>query len=310
VEPAQPTPGVVYHRQLPPRRGVWWRLSVCVVLGGLGVIVMSIVSAIVVLVAASLLGHPFRLDPSNGVDAGEMLTANLGLALLIPLAAGLITGAYSVPMRWLWSHRPGLRWERLGRAAAVSAVVWSPFLVLGSIAAAASRTTPPDRGLLWFLVVVLTTTPLQAAGEECLFRGVLLQALGATRLPTWACCLASAGVFATAHLQFAPALFGDRLLLGVVLAYLAIRTGGLEAGIAIHAVKNLSVLIPAGLLGTVSDALDPHGVTWVPLAVDAVLLALAVWWILALTSRQERRDLPGPWDRPDGSSADAAPSPS
>lgn len=290
MQEAQPTPGVVYHRMLPPGRGSWWPLVVCVVLGGLGVVVMSLASAIIVLVGASLLGYSFRIDPLDGVNAGEMLTANLGLALLIPVAAALINGAYYVPSRWLWSNRPGFRWRRLGQAVAVSAVVWSPFLVLGTLAAAVSRTSPPGRALLWFLAVVLLTTPLQAAGEECLFRGLLLQALGVTRLPTLACCLGSAGLFAVAHLQFAPALFADRLLLGGVLAYLAIRTGGLEAGIAIHAVKNLAVLIPAGLLGSVSDALDPHGVTWLPLVVDALLLAVAVSWILALSARRNRRD--------------------
>jgi membrane protease YdiL (CAAX protease family) len=288
VAVAEQVPEVAYHRQLAPSRGVWWRLFVCVVLGGLGVVVMSIISAVLVLVAASLLGYSFRIDTTDGIDAGEMLTANLGLALLIPLAAGLLKGLYSVPLAGLWSNQPGFRWDRLGHAAAVSAVVWSPFLVLGSIAAAASRSSPPGRGLIWFLVVVVVTTPLQAAGEECLFRGMLLQALGATRLPTWACCLSSAVLFAVAHLQFAPALFADRLLLGGVLAYLAIRTGGLEAGIAIHAVKNLAVLIPAGLLGSVSDALDPHGVSWLPLIVDIVLLAVAVSWILASASRRDR----------------------
>jgi uncharacterized protein len=300
----QPTPGVAYHRQLSWRPGLWWRLFLSVVLGGLGLIVMSILSAVVVVVGASVLGYSFEFDTSNGIDAGEMLTANLGLALLIPLAAGLVRAVYSLPLRWLWSNRPGLRWSRLGQAVGVSAVVWSPFLVLGSIAAAASRSSPPGRGLIWFLVVVVLTTPLQAAGEECLFRGLLLQALGATRLSTWACCLTSAVLFAVAHLQFAPALFADRLLLGLVLAYLAIRTGGLEAGIAIHAVKNLAVLIPAGLLGSVSDALDPHGVSWLPLIVDVVLLAIAVSWILALAARRYRRHRP---DLPDGSSPAAAP---
>jgi membrane protease YdiL (CAAX protease family) len=264
-------------------------LVVCVVLGVVGVLVMSIVGILIVLLGAALLGVPFRLDPDNGIDAGEMLATNVGLALLIVAAAGLLRVVYRVPLRWLWSNRPGLRWRRLGTAVGVAAVVWSPFLVLGTIGAAVSRTSPPGWGVVWFLVVVLLTTPLQAAGEECLFRGVLLQSLGATRLPTWACCVASAAVFAVAHLQFAPALFADRLLLGIVLAFLAIRTGGLEAGIAIHAVKNIAVLIPAGLLSTVSDALDPHGVTWLPLIVDAVLLTLAVSWILALASRSARR---------------------
>jgi uncharacterized protein len=306
VQEVQRTPGAAFHRLLPQGRGSWWRLFLCVVLGGLGVVVMSLVAAIVVLVAARVLGYShFELDPTNGVDAGEMLTTNLGLALLIPVATGLLTGLYHVPPRWLLSNRPGLRWSRLWLAAGVSAVVWSPFLVLGTIGAAVQRGSPPGRGVVWFVVVVLLTTPLQAAGEESLFRGLILQSLGATRLPTWMCCLSSGVLFAVAHLQFAPPLFADRLLLGTVLAFVAVRTGGLEAGIAIHAVKNIAVLVPAGLLGRVSDALDPHGVTWVPLLVDVVLLGLAVPWIIAVSSKRARpapvASLPPPYpDTPHG----------
>jgi CAAX protease family protein len=290
----QPTSGVAFHRLIERRGRSWWLLPVCVVLGGVGLVVMSIVSAIVVLVGARLLGYSgFTIDPDNGVDAGEMLATNLGLGLLIVVSMWLLKGAYRVPAQWLWSNRPGLRWSRLAKAAGVAAVVWSPFLVLGTIGALASRASPPGRGALWFVAVVVLTTPLQAAGEECLFRGLLLQSLGATKLPTWVCCLSSGALFAVAHLQFAPALFGDRLLLGTVLAFLAVRTGGLEAGIAIHAVKNVAVLIPAGLLDSVSDALDPHGVTWLPLVVDAVLLSIAVPWILAISSRPGRPRRPG-----------------
>jgi hypothetical protein len=53
-------------------------------------------------------------------------------------------------------------------------------------------------------------------------------------------------------------------------------------------VKNLSALIPAGLIEDVSDALDPTGVTWVPLVVDVVLLAIALPWMLAAFRRRAR----------------------
>jgi membrane protease YdiL (CAAX protease family) len=149
------------------------------------------------------------------------------------------------------------------------------------------RTAPVGTGVVAFLAVVIVTTPLQAAGEEYLFRGLLLQGLGALRLPAWLCCVGSGALFATAHLQFSPPLFADRMVLGTVLAGLAIRTGGLESGIAIHAVKNISVLIPAGLLDTVSDALDPTGVTWLPLAVDVLLLSFAVPWIVSRAGKAE-----------------------
>jgi uncharacterized protein len=276
-----------FHRALPSRPGAWWRLLVAVLLGVAGLVVTSTVCAVAVLVIARRVGYPdFDFDISNGIDAGEMLATNAGLACLIPVAAGLARLLYGVRMSRLSSNQPGLRWSWLLRSVGIAAVVWSPLLVLGTAGAYTMRSAPVGVGVLMFLAVVLLTTPLQAAGEEYLFRGLILQGLGAARLPTWACCLASGAIFAAAHLQFAAPLFADRLLLGTVLAWLAIRTGGLEGGIAIHAVKNIAVLVPAGLLDTVSDALDPKGVTWAPLLVDVVLLSFAVPWLVAQSDRR------------------------
>ena len=127
---------------------------------------------------------------------------------------------------------------------------------------------------------------MQAAGEEYLFRGLVLQALGSTRLPTWVCCVVSAALFATAHGQFDPPLFADRFVLGVVFAFLVVKTGGLEASIAVHTVKNIAGLIPAALLDDVSETLDPEGgITWLPVTVDVVLLAILVPWMLRSAGR-------------------------
>ncbi len=284
----RPVPGTTFHRLLPLRTGGWWRVVLAAVLGIAGLVVTSTACAVVVLLVAHQVGYPsFDFDPSNGIDAGEMLATNLGLACLIGVSAGLVRLLYGVRLRWLSSNGPGIRWAWLLRCVGIAAVVWSPLLVLGTIGAYVDRSGPVGVGVVALIAVVLFTTPLQAAGEEYLFRGLLLQGLGATRLPTWLCCAGSGALFATAHLQFAPPLFVDRFVLGTVLAGLAVRTGGLESGIAIHAVKNISVLIPAGLLGSVSNALQPTGVTWAPLIVDAVLLAFAVPWLVSQASRRE-----------------------
>lgn len=287
--PIPPTSVVAYHRLAQRERGAWWRLVVSVVAGTIGLFVAAIVAVLGVLLAARALGFgDFTFSLTDGINAGEMLATNLGLALLIPVAGFLYWAVYRRSPRWLTSTVPGLRLRWLLVCTGMASAVWSLFLVLGTASAYISRTTPVDSGVVWFLVVVLLTTPLQAAGEEFLFRGLILQALGATRLPTTACCVASGALFATAHLQFAAPLFADRFVLGVVLSWIAIRTGGLEAGIAIHAVKNLSALIPAALLENVSETLDPTGVTWVPLALDVVLLGILTPWLFATYRKRER----------------------
>jgi uncharacterized protein len=186
----------------------------------------------------------------------------------------------------LSSTRPGVRWGWLGACLLMAIAVWSLLLVLGTGGAIYARASPLDAGVLAFVVVVLLTTPLQAAGEEYLFRGLLLQALGALRWPLVVCCVVNGVLFAAAHLQFDPPLFADRALLGGVLAFLAARTGGLEAGIAIHTIYNVSTLLPAGILDRVDKTLDPRGVTWVPFIIHAVLLAIIVPWVLAAAGRR------------------------
>jgi CAAX protease family protein len=280
-------PPVAYHRLAQRDRGAWWRLIVSIVAAAVGLVTGTVAALLAVIVGAWAVGDTdFSLDLDNGIDAAEMLATNLGLALLIPIAWLLYLAIYGISPRWLSSTRRRLRWRWLLVCVWMALVVWGLFLVIGTASAYVTRDTPVDRQVVAFLVVVVLTTPLQAAGEEYLFRGLLLQSLGATRLPTWVCCVLSGALFATAHLQFDPPLFADRFLLGVVLAWLTIRTGGLEAGIAIHLAKNMSALIPAALLDEVSDALDPTGVTWVPLVVDIVLLAIVVPWMVVAFRRR------------------------
>ena len=278
-----------YHRLL-TRPRPWWRCLAAVVLGVLGLLVGPVIVLVVAALGAKLLGRSLSFDLDNGLSAGEMLVLNLGLALLIPLSALSYRLVYRRSPRWLSSLRPGLRGRWLLRCAGMALAVWFLLMVLATTGAALDRDAPVDSAVVWFIVVVLLTTPLQAAGEEYLFRGLVLQGLGSTRLPTWVCCVVSAALFATAHGQFDPPLFADRFVIGVAFAYLTIMTGGLEASIAVHTVKNLAGLIPAALLDDVSETLDPQGgISWLPVTVDVVLLAILVPWVLAVCRSRLRR---------------------
>ena len=282
-----------YLRMRSPKRGANWRVLVAVVSSVVGLIACAVLAVLFVTVVARSVGFgDFDVDLTNGVNAGDMLATNLGLALLTPLAWLLAWLLYGVRPSSLSSTRPGVRWRWLLTCVGVAAVVWSPFWVLGTAAAAITRETAIGVGVTAFLLVVLLSTPLQAAGEEYIFRGLLLKGFGATGLPMVICCVLTGLLFATAHLQFDPPLLADRVLLGAVFAWLAVRTGGLEAAIAIHGVKNRAGLVPAGLLDDVDAALDPDSVTWLPFVVDAVLLAIAVPWITYLWRRRERQAPP------------------
>lgn len=279
-----------YLRLSRPPSGAGWRLALALISAAVGFFTVTLAALLAVALVVRITGGHLEVDTDN-VTATLLLATNLGLSLCIPLAGLLTWGIYRLRPRWLASLAPGLRWRWLGSCLVVTAVVWGVLFLLSLTAVVTTDEATLDGKVAAFIVVVLLTTPLQAAGEEYLFRGFLLQSLGATGLRASLCWVISGALFATAHGQFAPPLFADRLLLGIVFAWLTCITGGLEASIAIHAVKNVSVLIPAALLGKLSGAIDPSDVTWLPFAVDAVMLTIAATWI---RTRYRRQALPPP----------------
>ena len=279
-----------YLRLARPDDGAGWRLAAGLIVGFVGFFVVTLAAVLVVAAVLRLGGGRLDLD-TDQVTPELLLATNLGLALCIPLAGFLSWAFYGLSFGWLSSVQPGLRWRWLLTCTAIAGAVWGVLFLLAMLAVTVSEDARFDGEVVAFIVIAVLTTPLQAAGEEYLFRGFLLQSLGATRLPAVACWVVSGAIFATAHGQFDPPLFADRWLIGIVFAWLATSTGGLEASIALHAVKNISVLIPAVVLGQLSGALDPTDVTWLPFALDAVMLALAGWWIW---SRSRRQVLPPP----------------
>ena len=282
---SEPLPGTAFLRVLRRPRGTLWRLLLVIV----GVVLGLIVPPVAVLFAADgigrALGTGYSFSLADGVGGVDMLVVNLGLALLIGWAALLVRVLYGVRPRWLCSNRPGMRWKWLGICFLVAGVVWALLLFGGTAGALAIRKAPLDAGVWLFLVVVLVTTPLQAAGEEFLFRGLLLQSFGAPGWPLLVCGPLDGVLFAVAHLQFDWPLFLDRALLGTVLAFLAGKTAGIESGIAIHSVYNLSALVPEAFLNRVGQTLEPHAVSFLPLVIHAIQLAIIVPWLLALARR-------------------------
>ena len=85
-----------------------------------------------------------------------------------------------------------------------------------------------------------------------MFRGYLLQQVGAFTRRIWLVLLINGVIFALFHLEFDPGALAARALLGAVFAWATLRLGGLEFGIGAHAAQNLGValfgevLLPGG----------------------------------------------------------------
>lgn len=206
-----------------------------------------------------------------------MVAGHLGLALLVPTSLAIGWYVHRRQPKWLCSVQPGMRWRFLVMTAVVAAVVLNiVFWARGGVDVQA----PPD-AWVWILAACLSA-PLQAAGEEFLYRGYLLQSIGSlTRTPVLGVVL-SALVFAIMHGSQNLPLFVDRLGFGLLAGFLVIVTGGLEAAIAIHAVNNVFAFSYASLSGGVADARALTEIGWAQTGWDLVafgLCALVAWFL-------------------------------
>lgn len=221
-----------------------------------------------------------RLTPSG------LLYLNLALGSMILWCALLVRFLHHLRPRWLSSVVPRLRWRFMAACSAVAVVALVAQVVVGALLPAAGSDVAMEPNAVTgttiaLALVVLLTTPFQAAGEEYAFRGYLLQALGALARYRWVTIVLTALVFAAAHLQFSPPVFFDRFMFGLIAAWLVIRTGGLEAGIALHVLNNYLVFGFAIAFADLDSVLDPGDLTWwyvpVSLTQSLVYAALVLW---------------------------------
>jgi uncharacterized protein len=232
------------------------------------------------------------LDTENPTPAG-LAYINLALALLIPAAIAVNWLLHGLTPGWLASVARAFRWRLLLACLGAAVIALGATLVVSGIVDAVAPSQASDLGshlnpftatTAWYLLVILLLTPLQAAGEEYCFRGYLTQAFGAgaSRWSTYAAVLVPALLFGLAHgIGQSPPVFFDRFAFGVIAGILVIRTGGLEAGIAMHVLNNFLAFGLALAFGDMASTLNPGEGSWwsipVTLTQSLVYLALATW---------------------------------
>ena len=274
-----PPDGASYPQILRGESYVWWRSVLGVVFGlSLFLLMTTVVrQALVTLFWATTAGdQPYR-DYFARALAFElpigMLSVNLGLATLIPIAWGLMAAVHHMRPQWLSSVQPRIRWRYLFACLAIAVVVLNGVMLL-STTVGKDLSYQPQKGLWGFLVVILLTSPIQAAAEEIFFRGYLLQALGSLVARPWFGIVVSSLVFASLHGAQNLPLFADRFAFGLLAALLVWRTGGLEAGIAAHVINNVFAYLVAGLTTSIAALKAIRGIGWVDAAFDVGGFAL------------------------------------
>lgn len=266
----------------------WWKLPVAGLLTlaiFMGAILVLLLAALIVFAAGS------GIDQLEAwTDAREILDLQnldffvldmLGLAVMIPalLLAVLVTGPR--PVGYLSSVAGRLRWRWLARTAVMAFVVF--IVTIGGVLALGEATDPaevsgPELSTRAIVAIglVLLLTPFQAAAEEYVFRGYILQLVGSWTRFAIIPVIVSVPLFVAGH---AYELWGliDVGIFGLMAAVVTIRTGGLEAAIAAHTANNV-VLFVLDALGMISSS-DDSGAGAVDLIPTVISSAVFLVWV-------------------------------
>lgn len=290
---AEPMP---YHQMLRTWTYAAWKPVVGILLCAVGMLlVMPFVLMPVLALGVWIEGGPFWESFQDAatletIAPAALLYLNLVLGSMILVTWFVMRFIHRMRPRWLASVMPRLRWRFLLVCLGIAVLALVAQVAVGAVLPGQTET---DFGPLndftgttvAIAVVVLLTTPFQAAGEEYLFRGYLLQAFGSffrrRAVGKWVAIVLTATLFASAHgVQNFP-LFFDRFMFGLIAGWLVVRTGGLEAGIALHILNNFLAYGIAVSFGDLTETLTVSEISWwnIPLTLTqsgiyAVVVAL------------------------------------
>lgn len=273
-----------YQHMLRGPRFAAWRPVVATMLLALFAAVM--LGAVIGLGAFFGLGDAMRqLNAGEGMNAVAFLATNLGLAALIPATMLATRVVYGVRPGFVSSVAGRFRWGWMLRCCGVVVPVYLLIAGIDFFFGEEAGEIPPQRLLL--LLIVLTTTPLQAAGEEYVTRGFILQNVGAwfaqARVAMVAATALSVGLFSAAHGSTDGLILLSLSITALGTCFVTWRTGGLEAAVVLHAVNNMTGFIYSLLFGGWNEGIinqtsagDPREVL-VTTAIFLVTVPLILW---------------------------------
>lgn len=190
--------------------------------------------------------HVFgRANPmSGGTDFTPVYVASnfLGVGLLIPWSMLIQRWLYGVKGATLHSVRSIFRLAVFGRAMLIILPIWTIYMVFFNWFSSYNTTEFRVADLLAIFAVSVLLAPLQSAGEEYGFRGLVFRIASSwvrgPRASLIVGIVVSSVLFALTHTATDPWYNLYYLVLGVSFALITWRTGGLENSIVIHAVNN------------------------------------------------------------------------
>ena len=273
----------------------WWKLPVAGLLAVViyfGAVLLLVLAALIIFAAGGGVDDVDAwMNAAGDLDLQHLdffVLDMLGLAVMIPavLVAVLVTGPR--PVGYLSSVAGRLRWRWLARTAVIAFVVFivtiGGSVALGEVTDPAEISAPDFSGRAIVAIgFVLLLVPFQAAAEEYVFRGYVMQLVGSWTRFAIIPVVVSVPIFVSGH-EYELWGLVDVGIFGLTAAVVTIRTGGLEAAIAAHTANNvvLFVLDALGMLSATDDS-GAGPVDLIPTIISSVVFLV---WVESAARRQ------------------------
>ncbi|MFR9729879.1 CPBP family intramembrane glutamic endopeptidase [Saccharopolyspora sp. MS10] len=269
---AEPTPeatGTPYHllaREHGTRPHRWWRpLVALLVFGALTLVLLAVtMSALSLFVlfpagfaelrVASLWWDP-ELVETLVQDPFALLFVSFG-AIVALMPAALLSAAWAQRRspRELLGVTGRLRWRWLAECLLGALVVLGAAFALSALLTVLTGRSfgpgfPGWADYARIAALALLVIPFQSAAEEIAFRGFLLQTVTAWFRTPWVAIAVTSVLFLFGHGYTDPLVWCELLVMAAVMCWLTLRTGGLEAAIALHVLNNVLTVLVGGLAG-------------------------------------------------------------
>ncbi|MGW1347332.1 CPBP family intramembrane glutamic endopeptidase [Kribbella sp. NPDC002412] len=306
--------GTPYHRLARTPKHAWWRPIVGTLFLGAAAFFLTAAVLVAWEIVHSLITGEFSEPQGNDIFPSD--TENLAVTLVM---LGVLTPLVMLTA-WLIQRRP---WFSV--ASVLNRIRWRWLLLcclpgLGYLVVSYALGILVDQifpsqdpvavdegswvGLGAFIVpalVIIFLVPFQSAAEEFVFRGWLVQAIGAygpdqvagraqwfkalLRTP-WPGIVISSLAFVSAH-GYTGWAMADIFVFAMTIGWLTVRTGGLEAAISVHALNNLFAFLLPAAMGQLDGWDEQGGAPWTLLVVDVPCLALYAAAVVWLAKRNE-----------------------
>ena len=275
-------PGVEYHRVLASEKRRIGRGILAIVLLLAGMFVFSLAIGRAAAALGDLFGYTGGVYSPLQHGAGM-----LSLALLIPWSMLIQRWLYGMKGASLHSVVSGFRFDLFARALLLIGPLWLAVVVTLGLSMPKDQTHWSAADLVAMFALTLLLAPLQSAGEEYGFRGLVFRIAGSwARGPRTALVLGvlvSSLAFAFAHASTDPWYNAWYFTFAASTAVITWRTGGLETAIVIHALNNtLYFLFDTMMHADFSTLFDrtagsASAAMLVP-CFSAVVVTAVVWW--------------------------------